>query len=353
MKITISQFAWTVALLTLFAAAAPAQVTTNNLVFEANANDDNDGSDGWDYTQPAVGGAIGLLPVSSANAPTHGVTLNGGGFFNSDGASRHFAGSVTPVKVLDFSYELWLRRRGANTTSEQQIGSFRKLQGFGGDNFLSFAMNSGNPQGVDDQLADVDFKDETGVRAGNLDQIPIPIDKWMQVVITYSDVTAPGLADGIMNVYTNGNPAPVASFGNNVHMGGGDGADMEWVETHVINSAESDKSWPGDIAIVRIYNAVLTPAEVTQNFQADGGKYGLIGSTASPPELESTRVTDAVGFVFTADVPGLLYELECSDDGVNFIQTGAIVRGTGAKQILFDPRGTPTQAFYRITDNAP
>jgi len=35
------------------------------------------------------------------------------------------------------------------------------------------------------------------------------------------------------------------------------------------------------------------------------------------------------------------------------VKTGAFVVGNGAEQILYDPRGTPTQAFYRITDNSP
>jgi hypothetical protein len=354
MKWVPAQFTLSVTILGFLAAAAPAQVVTHDLVFEANANTDSDGSDGWDFTQLAVAGGGGTLPVSSSSAPGHGSTLNGGGFFNSNGMNQNFGGPVTSVSFGDFTYEIWLRRLGDNVAEgEAQFGGFRKLEGFGNENFVSLAMNGGNPQGIDDQLADVDFRNRTLIREGNIDRIPIPIGQWLQLVITYQDVTSAGLSDGVMSVYTNGHQTPIVTFTNRVHMAAGPGADLEWVTTHIYAASESEKGMPGDIAIVRIYNVTLSPAEVEQNFLADAAKYGLAGAPAAPPVFTSATVKDELGFVFTGDVPGLMYSLECSDNGLNFIKTGAMVRGNGSEQILFDPRGTPTQAFYRITDNAP
>ena len=86
---------------------------------------------------------------------------------------------------------------------------------------------------------------------------------------------------------------------------------------------------------------------------ADADKYGLGDSPPSPPEIAGATLTDQLGFVFTGEVTGLIYELECSDNETNYVKTGALVRGNGAEQILYDPRGTPTQAFYRIVDDAP
>ena len=34
-----------------------ASYVTDDLIFYVNANDDTDSSDGWDFTQPAVGGS--------------------------------------------------------------------------------------------------------------------------------------------------------------------------------------------------------------------------------------------------------------------------------------------------------
>ena len=97
----------------------------------------------------------------------------------------------------------------------------------------------------------------------------------------------------------------------------------------------------------------MTPAEIEQNFLADADKYGLGATTADDPLIVGGSLTDQLGFVFTGEVAGLLYYLECSDDGTNYVRTGAFVEGNGAEQILYDPRGAPTNAFYRITDSAP
>jgi len=343
----------------LAAVTAQAQVVTNDLVFEANANTDTDGSDGWDFTQPAVSGGGGTLAVGSVNPPTHNTTLSGGGYFNADpdftgpNPAQNFGGFVTPVNISNYTYEIWIRRNGDNP--ESQFGSFRMDPNFSDDNFFTLAMQGGNPQGTDNQFADIDIRDRIDTREGNIEVFPLPIGEWRQVAITYQDVSATDAADGVMNVYTNGNQTPIATFTNNVFMAGVPdddvtGSRLEYVTTHVIAEPEGTRGIKGDIAIVRIYAAALTPAEVEQNFLADIDKYA---PSAGLPEISSATLTEELGFVFTGEVAGLVYELECSDDGTNFVKTGALVLGNGAEQILFDPRGPPTNAFYKITDNSP
>ncbi len=339
--------------------AGQAQVVTDDLIFEANANNDFNGSDGWDFTQPSIG-ATGTLVVTSLVAPLHNATLGGGGYFSAEpqyaggsGPQQHFGGAISPANITDFTYEIWLRRRGDN--SEGQIASFRKTINFVGNNF-HLAMTTGGPPpgGQDDQLLDIDFRDRAGIREGNFDTIPLPMGEWRQMAITYQDVSATNAQDGVMNIYINGNQTPVwTETTNNVFLGGGGTADLAYVTTHTINDSEGDRGFLGDIAIIRIYTDVLTPEEVAQNFQADADKYGLGDSPPSPPEIAGATLTDQLGFVFTGEVTGLIYELECSDNGTNYVKTGALVRGNGAEQILYDPRGTPTQAFYRIVDDAP
>ena len=299
--------------------------------------------------------------MTSLVAPLHNATLDGGGYFAADpsfggggGPQQHFGGAVaSPVNITNLTYEIWLRRRGDN--SEGQISSFRQTINFVGNNF-HLAMTTGGPPpgGQDDQLFDIDFSDRIGIREGNFDTIPVPIGEWRQIAITYQDVSATNAVDGVMNIYTNGNQTPVwTETTNNVFLGGGPGADLAYVTTHMINETEGDRGMVGDIAIIRIYTDDLTPAEIEQNFLADADKYGLGASPAEPPLIVGAALTDQLGFVFTGEVAGLHYDLECSDDGTNYVKTGAFVVGNGAEQILYDPRGTPTQAFYRITDNSP
>ena len=328
-----------------------AQVLTNDLVFEANANTDTNANDGWSFTQPAIPGGGGALAVTSSGAPAHSFTPEGGGFFRSTGINQNFGGSVTTVSLSDLTCEIWLRRNGDN--SEGQIASFRRSVDFSGNNF-HLAMTAGGPPpgGQDNQLADVDFSDRLGVRQGNFDMIPAPVGEWRQVVITYRDVSSQGAADGVMNVYTNGNQTPIASFMNNVFMAGGTGSELKHVAIQIINAGEGIRGFQGDIAIVRIYGAELTPAEITQNYRADGPQYGLITIPPPPAVVTSYTRTGQMGFAIDTDT-GVVYQLEGSNDGADYVPTGAFVRGDGGEKVLFDPRGAPTQAFYQVIRGTP
>ena len=53
------------------------QVVTNELVFYLDANVDTDGTDGWDFTQPAVpggGGTLGVVVANAASCQSAGVS---------------------------------------------------------------------------------------------------------------------------------------------------------------------------------------------------------------------------------------------------------------------------------------
>ena len=78
MKAISTQFSAVLIGCFVVAVSGHAQVITNDLIFEANANTDFNGSDGWDYTQPSIG-ANGTLIVTSLVAPLHNATLDGGG----------------------------------------------------------------------------------------------------------------------------------------------------------------------------------------------------------------------------------------------------------------------------------
>ena len=327
-----------------------AQVVTNSLVFEANANVDTNASNGWDFTQPAVPGGGGTLPVGSGT-PVHSFTPEGGGFFRSTGINQNFAGTVPTAGFSDFTCEIWLKRNGDN--SEGQLASFRRAGNFAGNTF-NLAMTAGGPPpgGQDNQLADVDFKDRQGVRRGFFDIIPAPVGEWHQVVITYRDASAQGVSDGVMSVYTNGNLTPVASASYDVHMAGSGGAELMYVATFIIATAEGNRGFQGDIGIYRFYNTELTPAQIAQNFEADGLKYGLLVVPPPPAVLTDYTMTGQTGFAINTDT-GVVYRLEGSDDGTNFVSTGAFVRGDGGEKVLFDPRGAPTQAFYQVVRGTP
>jgi hypothetical protein len=184
--------------------------------------------------------------------------------------------------------------------------------------------------------------------------IPLPVGEWRQLTITYQDATGADTSDGVMNVYTNGNQAPFLTFPDQpVWMAEPPGADLSHVVAFCIAAAwEPERGFNGDIAMIRIYNAELTPAQVEQNFNTYADLYGLGAGGETLPGAVAYTVTDQQGFLFSSD-PDWLYELEGSDDGVNFTFTGAIVRGDGSDRVMFDPRGGPLQAHYQIIRKAP
>ena len=122
------------------------QVVTNELVFYLDANVDTDGTDGWDFTQPAVPGGGGTLGVVVANAiPTNMMENEGGRYFHTTGVNECFAGAVPTTGVRSFTYEIWLRVNGLQFIDEDNaVAAFLSMP-FEGSVFVEGVVVSNIP----------------------------------------------------------------------------------------------------------------------------------------------------------------------------------------------------------------
>jgi len=342
------------------------QVITNDLVLYLDANVDTDGSDGWDFTQPAVPGGGGTLPlVNPANVPTNQVETEGGRYYRATGDTQAFGGPVPTNAVYSFSYEIWLRVNGLGyVTQENAIGAWRKSEDFI-DNRTSIFMGADDFRDID--LDTTSFSGWThpepigppsGTRWIFKDQANLGLDKWHQVVFTYQDATDFISSNGVLNVYLNGDPTPVSVVtGVDLYNMGSasapDHAELGYASVFMIAAGEANRNLEGDIAIVRLYRDVLAPAEVTQNFDAHKDLYPFAGPQVA---LMPTNIPDLMEIQLET-VNGVIYELERSADVAapsnTWVSTDSFIRGDGATMRMYDKTDANNPGFNRISVSAP
>jgi hypothetical protein len=328
---------------------------TNNLVLYLDANVDTDGSDGWNFTQPAVPGGGGTLPVVVSNSvPANLAEAEGGRYFHTQGINECFAGPVPTAPVYSFTYEVWLRVNGLQYINEDNaVGAWRKNENFA-ENFCSVAMIQGDPREID-----FDFRDHSEVRSTLNDRADIGFGDWHQVVFAYQDATDAISANGVLSTYLNGGPLPVNVVSNlpPYHEGFGvapDQSELNWAGAFVVNTAlEANRNLNGDIAVIRLYDTDLTPAQITQNFDAQKALYPF---PQPPAPLVPTNITDVLELQF-ATTNGVVYELERSANltaaSNTWMTTDTFIRGNGSTMRIYDTTDANNPGFNRVSVSAP
>lgn len=347
-----------VALAAFTALACPGQVITGNLVLHLDANVDTDGSDGWDFTQPAVGGGGGTLPlVNGSQVPTNLQEPSGGRFFRATGPNQGFAGDTTPVNVSDFTYELWLRVNGNPFTTQNAIASWSQVSGLP-KNYCRLFMNgpgSGDSDSIDMHLQDI-CCGATPDQETASDIADIGNGDWHQVALAFEDASGETAGDAVLNVYLDGEPTPVSTVSNlNIETTGTNPffGKLDYATAFLNTLGESAKNLNGDIAIIRLYGRVLTPAEITQNFDAQRLLYSL-GPQPPVPHVPTNR-TDLVRLRFETG-SGVVYRLDRSVDLTApgaWEETDTFVLGNGGMMRAYDDPGTNNVFFNRMIVGEP
>ncbi len=265
---------------------AHATVASSGLLFEVDANNDSDPSDGWDYTSNVA--SDGTLPLLNSpwghlgapvGVPTRAVHPGGQAYFSHDGNNNVYAGPVGPKNITSWTYELWFERLG-DGIAEGHLASFRldtDPNGFTGNAFNISGFGAG---GADPGILDFDTYDRAGYNGGSrekhADAVPAPLNEWQQIVVTYQDATGEGLDNGILSAYINGSSTPVFQHSNAKQCMSCHGtADLGQVQIWNINGGETRRTPPSNIAINRIYNRVLTPQEIAMNFNDAAAGLGI------------------------------------------------------------------------------
>ena len=199
----------------------------------------------------------------STNGNT-GTLVNGVGYNSANGGSLSFDGSNDYVTIPfnsnfafetgDFTIEVWMRM--TSTTNNYQVLGGTHLAGSGGSGWYYYARNAFQSNVAGGQ--------SLGYISDNLNnQSAISTNVWIQMVARR--------ISGVLTFYQNTNQGASISFTDNIINGNA-----------LIIGNLSGGGFPttygfiGNISVVRVYkNKGLTAAEVSQNFNALRGRFGI------------------------------------------------------------------------------
>ena len=326
-------FAWAAS-----ACVCGGQVVTTGLLAGFDANLDTNPNNGWNYTGSMGPGTL-PLSLNNSGAMTREQDPNGQWYFSHSSDDKFFIGNVvTPRTISDYTMEYWIRQTGQN--SENHISGARDIPG---NEFISLQGNGGAVT-MWFSHRDFDGTPDGSNRSTESGFFSWPLNGWQQFVITYIDASSQGAGNGMLAFYVNNS----LIFQATNHLPFHNNQSLIRVLALLGNvEGEAARTMVGDMAVFRMYDQALTPAEIEQNFNATGFGLGLVSPPLPPPAIAAVALTDPVALRFTGDL-GQIYELHGSDDGTTFTGTGALVRGAGAEQVVFDPSGSQKAAYRMI-----
>jgi hypothetical protein len=214
-------------------ATAPIGIVTSGLVMHLDAgNSSSYPGTGTTWTDLSGNGNNGTL----TNGPTYSAADGGQIVF--DGADDSvICGNAASLQVSTYTLEIWFK---ATNTNSGYRGLLAKELAYG-----LFLFN--NTLGAYDFSSTVFLS--TGINAGD--------NTWRQAIVTMTSggsrtifVNASSVISGTGSVLGQGNPVTVGSANNIQFMS-------------------------GSVAIARVYNRDLSAAEISQNFDANRGRFGL------------------------------------------------------------------------------
>jgi hypothetical protein len=217
-------------------------IVMNGLVLALDAaNTKSYPGSGTTWTDLSGGSNTGTL----TNGPTYS-SANGGSIVF-DGSNDYVAlGTPTALTALfgtsAVSVELWLRR-SANITSQKIVFDS------GSSEYIQIDINS-------NQLA---FGIGTSSFIRTARSAILDLDVWYNFVGVYNGSTITSYLNSIQS-------SQVSQTGNIATDSGG---------FFIASYYTSGFNFPGIIAAVKVYNRALTAAEISQNFNALRGRYGL------------------------------------------------------------------------------
>ena len=212
-------------------------IVTDGLVFAYDA--------GSERCYPGSGTTANSLTSSNTGTLTNGV-----GFSSSNGGSWEFDGVDDYINIptssnLDgfsnASFETWVE--------PDNTSSYRRIFDKDGVTCYNISLNpSSNP------YIYVDGSYAQSTLLANVDQ-------WNHIIITYDGTNARFYKNGAIVDTVSLNQGQIPSNSNDLRIGS--------------NYDSNTSMMNGHIAIAKIYNQVLTAAEVAQNFNAQKSRFGL------------------------------------------------------------------------------
>jgi hypothetical protein len=257
---------------------ANANLYTTNLRFHLDASNENSYS-GWNYWTDLSG--LGNSFALSATQPTFINTAPKNFQLTKSGSGgTFFSGSNSWLGGQDFTVSAWIKTTnvGSGTSHWTQMhvmsaesGGLANDWGFGvdGNGKISFGTGGGS---------DLTYPSLTSVNTGN----------WVMVTATRTNST------GAVRIYVNGSLE--TNSGSNVN------ANRTLTSNPTLKIGAGDdggSTFGGNIAAVYGYNAVLSDAQVLQNYNATMATYGYSPPTPANSAVPTISGTTTFGQVLT------------------------------------------------------
>lgn len=264
---------------------AAAAAVTDNLVYQFDADSDQDGSDGWQSSvEPAASAETLPVAVVDAGGPTHVVQGNAK-FFRASGSSQAFTSNfgssnlTSAPSYTDWSLELWIRRNG----NSFHPGGEQAVFGLASNDTTNFIFLYAND--ADGGTLTLDHRDRRPLSSNRdtvlLNGVDLSDADWHHVVIAYDDAIE-GSAYGSLNVYLDGNATPIyQKLNSSVDNKEGGGSTFDMMSAFAIQAGEANRNFNGDIGLIRFYGDVLSGAEVNQNYNDLATSYVVPEPTAA------------------------------------------------------------------------
>jgi hypothetical protein len=195
------------------------------------------------------------------NAPTWNNTV---GYFNFDPASLQYAEVASIGNLSTWTVECWYYLTASLTTTEATAVVTTVYENGAGTLYNAINYCIGN-----DYAATYSPYMDVGYWNGDWRQLPgvltPSIGQWYQTVGTFDGITQ------TLTQYTNGISAgSISGYGPSTANGAPIRIARRWDGPEV-----AMHYFPGQVAIVKIYNAALSGASVLQNFNATKTRFGL------------------------------------------------------------------------------
>lgn len=218
---------------------------TNNLLLSLDAANYTGSGTAWP-AEPGTNGTLVATPVYTSVNPT---------YFSFVPASFQYATDVAMASMTNWTIEAWFR---TTATLTGQITAVVCDQ-FDGSTNLNFSMGTNNsPASYNLSIGFFNgaWRTTTGFAP--------TLNTWTYCAGTYNGTT--------LVQYQNGTSQSTTSY-TGISASGGQGIRLarRWDSPANVSA----NFFPGDIAIVRIYNTALSAGQILQNYNAESARFGL------------------------------------------------------------------------------
>jgi hypothetical protein len=175
------------------------------------------------------------------NSPSYNIS-NGGSLSFNGTTQRVVCGNAANLQITVGTISAWFNANNGNSGYNGIIAKQNAWGLFVADNIL-VTYDWGNATGR-----------STGITVGN--------STWNYAAMTFTETVGTPSNNAI--IYLNGSPALTTTIKHSLQ-----------IEQVMVGEANSNQFFGGNIAQASIYNRALSAAEVSQNFNATRGRYGI------------------------------------------------------------------------------